>query len=63
MPITDDEVLSLSCRAAMPVQKALSIVAENGGKAFDLQCFDVLRRALISKQRHDNRQARDDSAS
>jgi HD-GYP domain-containing protein (c-di-GMP phosphodiesterase class II) len=33
-------------RAAMPVSKALSIMAEEVGKATDSQCFEALRKAL-----------------
>ncbi|MCC7482008.1 MAG: metal-dependent phosphohydrolase, partial [Hyphomicrobiales bacterium] len=33
-------------RAAMPVSKALSIMAEEVGKSTDSQCFEALRKAL-----------------
>ena len=33
-------------RAAMPVSKALSIMAEEVGKATDPMCFEALKKAL-----------------
>jgi HD-GYP domain-containing protein (c-di-GMP phosphodiesterase class II) len=33
-------------RAAFPVSKALAIMAEDVGKAFDAECFDAIRRAM-----------------
>lgn len=33
-------------RAAMPIEKALGIMAQDVGKAFDADCFAALERAL-----------------
>ena len=38
-------------RPAMPVHKALEIMREDVGQAFDPQCFEALERALLSMDR------------